>query len=157
MASQCRGHQPQHVRLPVCAYVLRSRSLSLGAFCESPGEPWDGQPCEFVHSTCGNKTEDCHGRCVSPVPLALHSLTSRHSGPGFRDSNLGYASNTIIAQHQVDGARTLMGQSLPAVSGAVKYVHTYVNMSFREFELPNGTTVRTCPPAMGFSFAGGTT
>lgn len=37
---------------------------SLGAFCESPGEPWDGLPCEAEHSTCGNKTEDCHGRCV---------------------------------------------------------------------------------------------
>ncbi|RPD72229.1 Neutral/alkaline nonlysosomal ceramidase [Lentinus tigrinus ALCF2SS1-7] len=113
---------------------------TLGAYCESPGEPWDGQLCEFEHSTCGNRTEDCHGR-----------------GPGFRDSNLGYESNRIIAQHQVDGAKTLMGQSLPAVSGPVKYVHTYVNMSFREFELPNGTTVRTCPPAMGYSFAGGTT
>ena len=72
-----------------------------------------------------------------------------------------------------------MSQTLPAVSGAVKYVHTYMNMcaliccllekrcgvltgvrvyrSFREFQLPNGTTVQTCPPAMGFSFAGGTT
>ena len=79
------------------------------------------------------------------------------SGPGFRDGNLGFESNMIIAQHQVDGARTLMGQSLAPVSGVVKYVHTYMNMSFREFELPNGTTVRTCPPAMGFSFAGGTT
>ncbi|KAI0705267.1 Neutral/alkaline nonlysosomal ceramidase [Cerioporus squamosus] len=113
---------------------------TLGAFCESPGEAWDGQPCEFEHSTCGNKTQDCHGR-----------------GPGFRDSNLGFVSNTIIAQHQVDGARTLMAQSLPAVSGVVKYVHTYVNMSYRAFQLPNGTTVQTCPPAMGYSFAGGTT
>ncbi|KAI0800418.1 Neutral/alkaline nonlysosomal ceramidase [Fomes fomentarius] len=111
---------------------------TLGAFCESPGQPWDGQSCEFEHSTCGNKTQDCHGR-----------------GPGFRISD--FESNRIIAQHQVDGAKTLMSQSLPAVTGTVKYVHTYVNMSFREFTLQNGTKARTCPPAMGFSFAGGTT
>lgn len=37
---------------------------SLGAFCESPGEDFDGQPCEFEHSTCGGKTQPCHGRCV---------------------------------------------------------------------------------------------
>ncbi|KAI1782263.1 Neutral/alkaline nonlysosomal ceramidase [Ganoderma leucocontextum] len=111
---------------------------TLGAFCESPGEAWDGQPCEFVHSTCGNKTEDCHGR-----------------GPGFLISD--FESNRIIGQHQVDAAASLMGQKLPAVTGAVKYVHTYMNMSFRQFQLPNGTTVETCPPAMGFSFAGGTT
>ncbi|KAI0820986.1 Neutral/alkaline nonlysosomal ceramidase [Irpex lacteus] len=109
-----------------------------GAFCESPGQPWDGQPCEFEHSTCGNKTEDCHGR-----------------GPGFRISD--FESNRIIGQLQADAAKTLMSQSLPAVSGPVKYVHTYLNMSFHSFQLPNGTTVQTCPAALGFSFAGGTT
>ena len=82
---------------------------SLGAYCESPGEPWDGQLCEFEHSTCGNKTQDCHGR-----------------GPGFQISD--FESNRIIAQRQVDGAKTIMSQTLPAVSGAVKYVHTYMNM-----------------------------
>jgi neutral ceramidase len=30
-------------------------------------------------------------------------------------------------------------------------------MSFFEFPLPNGTTVQTCPAALGFGFAGGTT
>ena len=60
-----------------------------------------------------------------------------------------------------------MGQNLAAVSGPVKAVHAYVNMlvnmysldkgfidrcvdrSFRSFTLPNGTSVQTCPPAMG--------
>ncbi|KAI0644858.1 Neutral/alkaline nonlysosomal ceramidase [Trametes meyenii] len=111
---------------------------TLGAFCESPGQPWDGQACDFEHSTCGNKTEDCHGR-----------------GPGFRISD--FESNRIIAQHQVDGAHALMNGGLAPVAGPVKWVHTYMNMSFRSFQLPNGTTVQTCPPAMGFSFAGGTT
>ncbi|CDO72669.1 hypothetical protein BN946_scf184985.g88, partial [Trametes cinnabarina] len=128
---------------------------TLGAFCESPGQPWDGQPCDFDHSTCGNKTEDCHGRFVPT--WFLHIITNQVfcSGPGFRISD--FESNRIIAQHQVDGAKTLMSQQLTPITGTVKWVHTYMNMSFRSFNLPNGTTVQTCPPAMGFSFAGGTT
>lgn len=109
-----------------------------GAYCESPGAEWDGLPCEFDHSTCGNRTQDCHGR-----------------GPGFRISD--FESNRIIAQRQADGARAIMGMTLPRLAGPVKSVHTYLNMSFHSFKLPNGTTVQTCPPAMGYSFAGGTT
>jgi len=111
---------------------------SLGAFCESPGKPYDGQPCEFETSTCGGTAQDCHGR-----------------GPGFRISD--FESNRIIAQLQVDGAHTLMNDNLAPVTGAVRSVHTYVDMSSYSFTLPNGTTVQTCPAALGFSFAGGTT
>ncbi|KAI0035589.1 Neutral/alkaline nonlysosomal ceramidase [Vararia minispora EC-137] len=111
---------------------------TLGAFCESPGESYDGMACDFNHSTCGGTVQNCHGR-----------------GPGFRISD--FASNEIIAQLQVDGARSLMGQSLVPVSGSVRSVHTYLNMSFHQFTLPNGTAAQTCPPAMGYAFAGGTT
>ncbi|CCM06034.1 uncharacterized protein FIBRA_08280 [Fibroporia radiculosa] len=111
---------------------------TLGAVCESPGNPWDGQVCDFEHSTCGNRTEDCRGR-----------------GPGFRISD--YESNLIIAQRQVDGAKELMEQELASVSGPVRWAHRYLDMNFHRFELPNGTVVQTCPPALGYSFAGGTT
>ncbi|KAG9075644.1 hypothetical protein FS749_012668, partial [Ceratobasidium sp. UAMH 11750] len=112
---------------------------TLGAFCESPGKPWDGQPCEYKTSTCGNLTEDCHGR-----------------GPGFRVSD--FESNRIIGENQFKGAKALMdGNSLRPVQGAVRSLHTYVNMSNYSFALANGTTVHTCPPAMGYSFAAGTT
>ncbi|KAF8608164.1 Neutral/alkaline nonlysosomal ceramidase [Ceratobasidium sp. AG-I] len=111
---------------------------TLGAFCESPGKAWDGQPCEYQKSTCGNVTQGCHGR-----------------GPGFRVSD--FESNRIIGENQFKGAKTLMdGSSLTAVKGAVRSLHTYVNMSSYSFPLANGTTVHTCPPAMGYSFAGGT-
>ncbi|OSX61428.1 hypothetical protein POSPLADRAFT_1066191 [Postia placenta MAD-698-R-SB12] len=110
----------------------------LGPVCESPGKPWDGEPCEYEHSTCGNATQDCRGR-----------------GPGFRMSD--FESNRIIAQRQVDGAKTLMEWTLELVSGPVRSVHKYLNMHFKSFELQNGTTVKTCPSALGYSFAGGTT
>ncbi|KAL1682695.1 Neutral/alkaline nonlysosomal ceramidase [Schizophyllum commune] len=109
-----------------------------GAFCESPGKEYDGLPCEEDHSTCGGTVQDCHGR-----------------GPGFRISD--YESNRIIGQKQYDGARAIMEGSRSAVSGAVRSVHVYLNMANHSFALPNGTEVQTCPPAMGYAFAGGTT
>ncbi|KZT04002.1 Neutral/alkaline nonlysosomal ceramidase [Laetiporus sulphureus 93-53] len=111
---------------------------TLGAVCQSPGKPWDGEPCNFEHSTCGNRTQDCRGR-----------------GPSFRISD--FESNRIIAQRQVDGAKTLMGQELSPIVGPVKAVHAYLDMTFRTFALPDGTKAQTCPAALGFSFAGGTT
>ncbi|KAF8623397.1 hypothetical protein AX17_007435 [Amanita inopinata Kibby_2008] len=111
---------------------------TLGAFCESPGQDYDGQPCEADHSTCGGKVQDCHGR-----------------GPGFRISD--FESNRLIGEAQFEGARTIMNGNLSPVSGSVRSVHVYMNMSTYKFTLPNGTTVGTCPPALGYSFAGGTT
>ena len=115
------------MRPPPLTHNVFNLVHSEGAFCESPGEPWDGQACDFFHSTCGNKTQDCHGRCAPLPPSHTPCLLMRmRSGPGFRISD--FESNRIIAQRQVDGAKTIMSQTLPAVSGAVKYVHTYMNM-----------------------------
>ncbi|KAK7471947.1 hypothetical protein VKT23_000053 [Stygiomarasmius scandens] len=111
---------------------------TLGAFCESPGEEWDGQPCDFEHSTCGGTVQDCHGR-----------------GPGFRISD--FESNRLIGEAQFEGAQTIMQSNLSPVTGSVRSVHVYMNMANHTFALPNGTSVQTCPAAMGFAFAGGTT
>ncbi|KAJ6544353.1 Neutral/alkaline nonlysosomal ceramidase [Mycena capillaripes] len=113
---------------------------TLGAFCESPGQPYDGQPCQANSSTCGGTVEDCHGR-----------------GPGFTLDSFGFHSNEMIAQIQVDAAKSLMNKQLAPVTGSVRSVHIYLDMANHTFALPNGTTVGTCPAAMGFSFAGGTT
>ncbi|KIO30028.1 hypothetical protein M407DRAFT_14431 [Tulasnella calospora MUT 4182] len=112
---------------------------TLGAFCESPGQPWDGLPCDFERSTCGNRTQECHGR-----------------GPGYMISD--FKSNEIIGTRQFEGAKLLMeSPDLQRIAGPVRSVHTYVDMSNYTFALTNGTIVNTCPPALGFGFAGGTT
>ncbi|KAF9525003.1 Neutral/alkaline nonlysosomal ceramidase [Crepidotus variabilis] len=111
---------------------------TLGAFCESPGKPYDGQACETDHSTCGGTVQDCHGR-----------------GPGFRISD--FESNRIVGEKQFQGAQKIMSGSLTAVHGTVNSVHTYITMANHSFILPNGTKVSTCPAAMGYAFAGGTT
>ncbi|KAJ7476883.1 Neutral/alkaline nonlysosomal ceramidase [Mycena galericulata] len=114
---------------------------TLGAFCESPGESYDGQPCQANSSTCGGTVEDCHGR-----------------GPGFTLDSYGFHSNEMIAQIQVDAAKSILSSStLSPVTGTVRSVHVYLDMANHTFVLPNGTTAQTCPAAMGFSFAGGTT
>lgn len=48
------------------------------------------------------------------------------SGPGFRTSD--FDSNLIIGTNQFNGAKTLMSSTLPSVSGAVRSLHSYVNM-----------------------------
>lgn len=112
---------------------------TLGAFCQSPGKPYDGQPCEFYQSTCGGVTQECHGR-----------------GPGFRVSD--FESNYLIGSYQFEGAKTIMeSNSLKSLNGSVRAAHIYVDMSTYTFKGADGQTKRTCKPAMGYAFAGGTT
>ncbi|CAG8677203.1 13663_t:CDS:2, partial [Acaulospora colombiana] len=51
----------------------------------------------------------------------------------------------------------MSSSNLGSVSGAVRSVHVYINMSNYTFTLSNGTQAKTCKPAMGYAFAGGTT
>ncbi|KAJ7193999.1 Neutral/alkaline nonlysosomal ceramidase, partial [Mycena pura] len=116
---------------------------TLGAFCESPGQPYDGLPCVANSSTCGGAAQQCHGR-----------------GPAFSSDAYGFASNVVIGQRQADAARAVLhgGETATArVQGGVRSAHAYVDMTRYDFALANGTRVRTCPAAMGYSFAGGTT
>jgi hypothetical protein len=50
---------------------------TLGAYCESPGQPWHGQSCEATNSTCGGKAKDCHGRCFSSNFTTACSITEK--------------------------------------------------------------------------------
>jgi neutral ceramidase len=45
----------------------------------------------------------------------------------------------------------------PLTDTSVKSYHIFQDMEFYEFPLPNGTVVQTCPAALGYSFAAGTT
>jgi neutral ceramidase len=112
----------------------------LGAYCESGEQA--GELCDFKTSLCGNKTQPCHGR-----------------GPHFGRNDGGTASTYEIGSRQYEGARRLyeLGSGLVALRGKmVKSIHQFVDFSNHQFNLPNGTLVRTCSAAMGFSFAAGT-
>lgn len=110
----------------------------LGAFCIDTG-----LPCDFNHSTCNGKNELCYGR-----------------GPGYPDE---FSSTRIIAERQFNKATELFNSATEQLSGAIDYRHVYLNFSNIEVKLPPvapgnpGPVVKTCPAAMGFAFAAGTT
>jgi neutral ceramidase len=115
----------------------------MGAWCEDGS----GQMCSFENSTCSDgKSQFCHAR-----------------GPFFGRDDAGTASCYEIGRRQFQGARDLydqlnnIGPGTPVQHGTVKSFHSFHNMSSFSFDLPNGTTVRTCPAALGYSFAAGTT
>ncbi|KAI0104611.1 Neutral/alkaline nonlysosomal ceramidase [Daldinia grandis] len=113
---------------------------TLGAWCDDGS----GQQCTLESSTCADgKSQHCHGR-----------------GPLFDELDLGIASCYEIGKRQYDGARSVydsFGSSGTSIVGStVKAFHFYHDMSFWKFQLENGTEVQTCPAALGYSFAAGT-
>ncbi|KAI1443275.1 Neutral/alkaline nonlysosomal ceramidase [Annulohypoxylon stygium] len=112
----------------------------LGAWCEDG----TGQMCSFENSTCSDgRSQKCHAR-----------------GPFFREKDEGTSSCFEIGKRQFEPARKLYDQlnlaPIPVHGGWVKAFHTFHDMSNHKFQLPNGTEVMTCPAALGYSFAAGT-
>ncbi|EKJ67415.1 hypothetical protein FPSE_12400 [Fusarium pseudograminearum CS3096] len=112
-----------------------------GAWCEDGS----GKQCDFKDSTCGGKTETCHGR-----------------GPFWGLDDGGTKSCWEIGRRVYEQAFKLYDQmkdgSGDAVSGnSVVGYHSFHDMSDYSFVLPNGKTAKTCSAAFGYSFAAGTT
>ncbi|KAF7554021.1 hypothetical protein G7Z17_g3226 [Cylindrodendrum hubeiense] len=113
---------------------------TLGAFCDDGS----GDECSAENSTCADGlSQSCHGR-----------------GPEFRKLDLGVSSCYEIGRRQYAGAKeaydSIGTSSTPVVGSTVKSFHFYHNMTFWEFKLPDGSTGKTCPAALGYSFAAGT-
>ena len=112
----------------------------LGAYCEDGS----GETCNFEDSTCGGKNEPCHGR-----------------GPRFREKDEGASSCFEIGKRQFEGAKSLYDEMVengkPVQGPGVKSLHAFHDFSNFSFEHPNGSFVSTCPAALGYSFAAGTT
>ncbi|MDI1485496.1 MAG: hypothetical protein OHK93_000634 [Ramalina farinacea] len=111
----------------------------LGAYCEDTGEK-----CSFNASLCGGKTGPCHGR-----------------GPLFREDDRGASSCFEIGRRQFVGAKGLFDSlddaGTPISGTSVKSFHSFKDLSSYTFPHPNGSIVSTCPAALGYSFAAGTT
>ncbi|KAI7371961.1 Neutral/alkaline nonlysosomal ceramidase [Hortaea werneckii] len=116
----------------------------LGAYCEYGDHV--GEQCDFKTSLCGNKTQPCHGR-----------------GPYWGRHDSGTASTYETGRRQFEAAYKAWNSPSSSaawkpVQGKVfKGVHHFVDFSSYNFTLPNGTEVNTCPAALGYSFAAGTT
>ncbi|KOM46307.1 hypothetical protein LR48_Vigan07g001100 [Vigna angularis] len=107
----------------------------LGAFCIDTK-----LPCDFNHSTCGGKNELCYGR-----------------GPGYPDE---FESTRIIGERQFKKAVELFSGASEQIKGKVDFRHAFIDFSQLEVNLSKvgvSEVVKTCPAAMGFAFAAGTT
>ena len=109
----------------------------LGAWCE------DGTnvQCTFEQSLCSGKNEGCYGR-----------------GPNFTVKDNGATDCATIGTRQYEAARSLWDNwtGTPITGPVVRSFHTFQNMTFFDFTLPNGTAAQTCAAALGHSFAAGT-
>lgn len=118
----------------------------LGAYCEGGNQ--NGQKCNLEDSTCDGRNEPCHAR-----------------GPFFREQDQGAASCYEIGRRQFAAAKDLydsMSRSIspkgtPISGSAVRSFHAFQDFSNFTFSIPNGSLVNTCPAALGYSFAAGTT
>lgn len=98
-----------------------------------------GLPCDIVTSTCGG---DCM-KCVA-------------QGPGRTDHH----STEIIGRKQYEHSLQLLqdtNKEQVKVVGPVAFRHSFVEMSNVTIWLKDGNITHTCPAALGYSFAGGTT
>ncbi|KAH8785105.1 Neutral/alkaline nonlysosomal ceramidase [Diaporthe sp. PMI_573] len=113
----------------------------LGAYCEDES----GEMCSFENSTCPSdgRSQKCHAR-----------------GPLYTADDTGTSSCFEIGRRQFVPAKSLYDElnvnPIPVEGPWVKSFHTFHNMSDFTFNLPNGTLVSTCPAALGWSFAAGT-
>lgn len=95
-----------------------------------------GLACDFNRSTCNGRNEKC---------VAF--------GPG-KDM---FDSTRIIGENQFNKALQLFNEATEPLSGPVDFRHTYTDMSKQQVVLEDNSVVQTCKPAMGYSFAAGTT
>ncbi|CAG0881629.1 unnamed protein product [Darwinula stevensoni] len=104
-----------------------------------------GEPCDPITSACKDRGDFCVA-----------------SGPG-KDMQ---ESTWIIGDRQAEAALEIIeeigrNKERSRVRGAIKSIGQYVDMTNYQFELEqedgNKTNVTTCKPAMGYSFAAGTT
>ena len=97
-----------------------------------------GEDCDLYHSTCEGRTQNCIA-----------------SGPGDTMKESAF----IIGNRQFLEAKRLLNQAKNGllVDGPVRGINQWIDMSKRHVILDDGTMAVTCPAAMGYSFAAGTT
>ncbi|RWS09983.1 neutral ceramidase-like protein [Dinothrombium tinctorium] len=103
----------------------------------------NGPHCSINGASCDNPTSTCSigsGECIA-------------SGPG---ADM-FESTRIIAERQYEKAKELFELSIDRLAGGIASIHQYIDMTNVSVPLPDGSNARTCKPALGMSFAAGTT
>ncbi|KAL0697406.1 hypothetical protein Bca4012_053528 [Brassica carinata] len=136
--ASCFGSQPGRPAARISSSARRVRSALrkadkpgfVSAFCQTN-----------LVITCGGRNELCYGR-----------------GPGYPDE---FESTCIIGERQFKKALDLFNKASEQLQGKVDYRQVYVDFSQLNVTLSkrdgSSEVVKTCPAAMGFAFAAGTT
>lgn len=144
----------------------------LGAYCDDGS----GQQCSLEKSTCADgKSQSCHGRgpgfreldrgvksCfeigrrqfVGAKKIHVSPVSSHAASPFL----IPCTSRRAYHREKAHSRRkdSLDASGTPVVGSSVKAFHFFHDMRFWEFTLPNGSKAMTCPAALGYSFAAGT-
>ena len=97
-----------------------------------------GKNCDLVSSSCDG--------------LAKHCIAF---GPGKTMKDSTY----IIGDRQFQESKKLLkiAKNGKLVKGRIRSIHQWIDMSQQKIHLDDGSISKTCPPALGHSFAAGTT
>ncbi|KAJ1566672.1 hypothetical protein HK405_008888, partial [Cladochytrium tenue] len=107
-----------------------------GAHCTDTGDACDGS-----ENSCGGDILLCIAR-----------------GPGYDLGLNDFYSTYVIGRRQYLKAKDVAtNYATQSTAGPVLYQHAFVDMTNVTVTLANGSTVKTCTPAMGYSFSAGTT
>ena len=138
-----------------------------------------GFPCDGSSSTCGGRSEMCIatgpgvdmfestaiiGERQAKVSRTLLEQVNYTIG-GYSDVGDSADDNSKSVDSRSVDSKSVDSKSVDSrsvggkperVSGPISFVHQHIDMSNYSIERPDGSVVRTCPPAMGYSFAAGT-
>ncbi|XP_048464909.1 neutral ceramidase [Rhincodon typus] len=103
-----------------------------------------GPHCVNTGETCNNPDSTC--------PVGGPSMCMS-AGPG-KDM---FESTAIIGQHIYNKAKELSRTATREIKGPVNFAHQWVNMTSVTVEFNSTHSGHTCKPALGYSFAAGTT
>jgi len=123
------------------AFVAGFSSSNLGDV--SPNT--NGAKCIDTGLDCDGTSSTCNGKCENCIAF----------GPG-KNGDM-FESTRIIGDKQYQFAKQLMDTATEVVSGPIDYRHSFVEMPGRNVTTSSGQVVQLCSPAMGYSFAAGTT
>ncbi|CAJ1450212.1 unnamed protein product, partial [Effrenium voratum] len=120
------------------------------------GRLWPPSPPALL-GTCRPMSTEVGARrlvCLAKLRNQFATPTSSAHPPGGRDI---LRSTRVIGERQYLAARHIFDGAKRSVGHGVDYRTRYVDLTHYGFRYEDGTPGRTCPPAMGTSFAAGTT
>lgn len=110
-----------------------------------------GLPCDALTSTCGGSNTKCIALGPGKTQFESTEIIGRRQ---FEHSLKLYKLNSTDNTNN-----TIDGFAKDIVTGAVAFRHSFIDMAHLNVTIDDdsGNVTRTCPAALGYSFAGGTT